>query len=91
MDEPGGEEEERRIFYVAVSRAMNELTLTYPSTVSRGGYGPMVFTTPSRFLTEIDDELYRAGRAGASSSTTRMTDDDFDGWTGRRRSRRPRW
>ena len=27
LDEPGGEEEERRIFYVAISRAMNELTL----------------------------------------------------------------
>ena len=30
LDEPGGEEEERRIFYVAITRAMNELTLTYP-------------------------------------------------------------
>jgi len=58
MDEPGGEEEERRIFYVAVSRAMDELMLTYPSTVSRGGYGPTVFSTPSRFLTEIPPDLY---------------------------------
>ncbi len=45
VDEPGGEEEERRIFYVAVSRAMNELYLSYPSTITRGGYGPLVFTT----------------------------------------------
>ena len=58
IDEPGGEEEERRIFYVAVSRAMNELTLTYPSTISRGGYGPLVFTTPSRFLAELDEGLF---------------------------------
>ena len=58
IDEPGGEEEERRIFYVAVSRAMNELTLTYPSTITRGGYGPMVFTTPSRFLAELDEDLF---------------------------------
>lgn len=57
LEEPGGEEEERRIFYVAVSRAMNELTLTYPSTITRG-YGPMVFATPSRFISEIDPELY---------------------------------
>jgi DNA helicase-2/ATP-dependent DNA helicase PcrA len=58
LDEPGGEEEERRIFYVAITRAMNELTLTYPLTISWGGRGPTVFTTPSRFLTEIDQTLY---------------------------------
>jgi DNA helicase-2/ATP-dependent DNA helicase PcrA len=58
LEEPGGEEEERRIFYVAVSRAMNELALTYPSTISRGSYGPTVFATPSRFLSEIPGDLY---------------------------------
>jgi DNA helicase-2/ATP-dependent DNA helicase PcrA len=58
IEEPGGEEEERRIFYVAVSRAMNELTLTYPSSLSRGGYGPSILTTPSRFLTEVADDLF---------------------------------
>ena len=58
IDEPGGEEEERRIFYVAVSRAMNELFLSYPSTITRGGSGPLVLTAPSRFLTELDDSLY---------------------------------
>jgi len=58
VDEPGGEEEERRIFYVAVSRAKSELMLSYPSTISRGGYGPTTFSTPSRFLTEVDPDLY---------------------------------
>ncbi|MGE3818495.1 MAG: ATP-dependent helicase [Isosphaeraceae bacterium] len=58
LGEPGGEEEERRIFYVAVSRAMDELYLTYPMTVSRGGRGPNVLTRPSRFLTEIPPDLY---------------------------------
>ena len=48
----------RQLVYVAVSRAMNELTLTYPSTVTRGGYGPTVFTSPSRFLSELDRDLY---------------------------------
>ena len=57
LDEPGGEEEERRIFYVAITRAMNELTLTYPVTIALAGRGPTVFTTPSRFLTEIDQVL----------------------------------
>jgi DNA helicase-2/ATP-dependent DNA helicase PcrA len=94
LDEPGGEEEERRIFYVAVSRAMNELTLTYPSTVTRGGYGPMVFTKASRFLTELDDDLYE--RAALEHDVNTMEDDEEDDgigeWLPRRpRSRRPRW
>jgi DNA helicase-2/ATP-dependent DNA helicase PcrA len=58
LDEPGGEEEERRIFYVAVTRAMDELYLSYPLTVSRGGRGPTLIATPSRFLKEIDPALY---------------------------------
>ncbi len=57
LEEPGGEDEERRIFYVAITRAMNELTLTYPVTIAFAGRGPTVFTTPSRFLTEIDQTL----------------------------------
>ena len=57
MSEPGGEEEERRVFYVAVSRAMDELYLTYPLTLARGGRGPTLITRPSRFLTELDPEL----------------------------------
>ena len=58
LGEPGGEEEERRIFYVAISRARDELSLVYPLTVSRGGYGPTVLAKPSRFLTEVDPLLY---------------------------------
>lgn len=58
VNEPGGEDEERRIFYVAVTRAMDELYLVYPLTISRGGRGPVTLATPSRFLTEVDPELY---------------------------------
>jgi len=58
LAESGGEDEERRIFYVGVSRAMDELSLTYPQIVTRGGRGPHVLTTPSRFLTELDPSLY---------------------------------
>ncbi len=57
LEEPGGEDEERRIFYVAITRAMNELTLTYPLSIALGGRGPTVFTVPSRFLAEIGDSL----------------------------------
>ncbi len=58
LDELGGEEEERRIFYVGISRAMNELTLSYPLCLPRGARGPMVFTNPSRFLMELDEGLF---------------------------------
>ena len=78
IDEAGGEEEERRIFYVAVSRAMNELTLTYPSTITRGGYGPMVFTTPSRFLTEIDEGLFERAELGHEFDLLEDVEDDDD-------------
>jgi DNA helicase-2/ATP-dependent DNA helicase PcrA len=101
MDEDGGEEEERRIFYVAVSRARNELMLTYPSTVSRGGYDPMVFTSPSRFLGEIDDYLFERAELthehdfddrDEDEDDEDDEDDDLGRWSGRSRgSRRPRW
>lgn len=58
LDEPGGEEEERRVFYVAVTRAMDELYLVQPLLVNKGGRGPNVIARPSRFLTELDPGLY---------------------------------
>lgn len=45
-------EEERRLLYVAITRAQNYCCLTYSK--SRYKYGVMEFTRPSRFLSEID-------------------------------------
>ena len=53
-----GEEEERRLFYVAVTRAKNELYLSYP--LIRTGFGNTAvdsMQSPSRFLGEIPEEL----------------------------------
>ncbi|MFM2294444.1 MAG: hypothetical protein RLZZ350_857 [Verrucomicrobiota bacterium] len=52
-----GEEEERRLFYVAVTRAKNELYLSYP--FMRAGFGGSgdTFQSPSRFLSEINRSL----------------------------------
>jgi DNA helicase-2/ATP-dependent DNA helicase PcrA len=53
-----GEEEERRLFYVSITRAKNELYLTYP--LIRGGFGNSGndgFQSASRFLSEIPREL----------------------------------
>ncbi|MDQ3626649.1 MAG: UvrD-helicase domain-containing protein, partial [Verrucomicrobiota bacterium] len=49
-------EEERRLFYVAVTRARDELYLTYPHMRLNAGYGDM-FQRPSRFLKEIPAQL----------------------------------
>jgi DNA helicase-2/ATP-dependent DNA helicase PcrA len=57
LAEEGGEDEERRVFYVAVTRAMDELWLTYPLMVTRPGQGSII-TSPSRFITEVDPGLY---------------------------------
>ena len=49
-------EEERRLFYVAITRGRDELYLTYPHMRLSGGYGD-VFQRPSRFLQEISNDL----------------------------------
>jgi DNA helicase-2/ATP-dependent DNA helicase PcrA len=49
-------EEERRLFYVAITRARDELYLTYPHMRLVGGYGD-AFQRPSRFLQEIPNDL----------------------------------
>ena len=56
--EAGDVEEERRLFYVAVTRARNELYLCYPKIASRPGPGGMMLT-PSRFLQELSPSLYQ--------------------------------
>lgn len=48
-------EEERRLFYVAVTRAMKTCTLTYAS--SRFQWGSLVSSEPSRFIDEINPKF----------------------------------
>ena len=49
-------EEERRLFYVAITRARDELYLSYPHMRLNAGYGD-IFQRPSRFLKEIPPAL----------------------------------
>jgi DNA helicase-2/ATP-dependent DNA helicase PcrA len=57
-------EEERRLFYVGMTRAERLLYLTHAS--SRATYGRFGYSTPSRFLQSIPDHLLRSlGRRGA--------------------------
>ena len=60
-------EEERRLFYVAVTRAQDELWLTYPTTsMIRGGF---VRTRPSMFLRSIPEHHYVTERIAPSSDS----------------------
>jgi DNA helicase-2/ATP-dependent DNA helicase PcrA len=49
-------EEERRLFYVGVTRCKEELYLTYPELRLNAAYGE-AFQRPSRFLEELPEEL----------------------------------
>lgn len=59
MDTEAELEEERRLAYVGMTRAMDRLFLTYAQ--SRNAYGSFGFTMPSRFLAELG---YKAGGLG---------------------------
>ncbi len=59
--EESGDAEERRLFYVAVTRAEDELYLC-SAMVRRQRDGGMIFLDPSRFLAEIPEELVQNER-----------------------------
>jgi DNA helicase-2/ATP-dependent DNA helicase PcrA len=54
--ESGEIEEERRLFYVAVTRAKDELYLVHPRIT--GGNGPTLMMPPSRFIEEVAPQLF---------------------------------
>ena len=63
-EEPGRLEEERRLAYVGITRAMRSLFLTYAE--SRRLHGNETFNTMSRFVREIPPALLREVRPRAS-------------------------
>ncbi|MCB9284901.1 MAG: UvrD-helicase domain-containing protein [Lewinellaceae bacterium] len=75
METPEGMDEERRLFYVAITRAESFLTLSYAT--SRYRYGQMRYNEPSRFLSEI--ELNHVEMSGGMGSTLMPgMEPDFD-------------
>jgi DNA helicase-2/ATP-dependent DNA helicase PcrA len=67
----GGVEEERRLAYVGITRAMRDLTLT--SARRRNAFGANSFGVRSRFIDEIPQELTdQAARAAAGLPTGRV-------------------
>jgi ATP-dependent DNA helicase Rep len=66
-------EEERRLFYVGMTRAQTSLNFTYAA--NRNRYGEQVNCEPSRFLGELPKEhvLCQASTANLSAPQTRQT------------------
>jgi len=60
LEEPGRLEEERRLCYVGITRAMEKLVMTYAE--SRRLHGSENYNTPSRFIREIPAELLQEVR-----------------------------
>ncbi|MBI4335118.1 MAG: ATP-dependent helicase [Candidatus Omnitrophica bacterium] len=57
MEDPFQLEEERRLFYVAVTRAKDEVYLLYPMARFDYNYGTII-SRPSMFLQELNENLY---------------------------------
>lgn len=74
-DRPHEVEEERRLFYVAVTRAKDELYLTYPLISNSFSTGPSM-NHKSRFLSELNDNLFEPFSVNDSGEDYSYEDDD---------------
>jgi DNA helicase-2/ATP-dependent DNA helicase PcrA len=87
LEEPGRLEEERRLCYVGITRAMEKLVITYAE--SRRLHGSENFNTPSRFIREIPAHLLQEVRLHTTvtrpvSSITQAQVPDTDLYLGQR-------
>jgi DNA helicase-2/ATP-dependent DNA helicase PcrA len=97
LDEGGRLEEERRLAYVGVTRAMTKLTLTYAET--RRLYGKEVYHRPSRFVGELPENCVEEVRLRASvtrqvkhrSMGTPVLSENSSGFTLGQRVRHPKF
>ena len=64
-------EEERRLFYVAITRAEKRVTLTY--STSRYRWGNLIYSEPSRFIEELDTKYVELPVENNSSMYSEQT------------------
>ena len=93
LGDPDQLEEERRLAYVGITRAEEQLHLTLAQ--SRWIYGQQQYNTPSRFLREIPDELLddrspKSGRKVSSSAPATHSTDHREDKEDKRAERRER-
>ncbi|WP_372739384.1 DNA helicase II [Neptunomonas sp.] len=75
-EEPGRMEEERRLCYVGITRAMQKLFLTYAE--SRRMHGQETFNRPSRFIQEIPSDVIEEVRLNASISRPMTSNNNYN-------------
>jgi DNA helicase II / ATP-dependent DNA helicase PcrA len=68
-------EEERRLFYVAITRAQKELTVSYAE--NRYKWGNLTICEPSRFLQEIPENYLDLPKKTSINSDTFLSGDNF--------------
>ncbi|MFI5390606.1 MAG: 3'-5' exonuclease, partial [Bacteriovoracales bacterium] len=68
-------EEERRLFYVAMTRAMKKLYITFAR--GRMLFGQIKFNGPSRFVDEIPSNFYLLHKFGHEESAFQMEENDY--------------
>ena len=69
LEEIGGLEEERRLCYVGITRAREQLILCYAQS-RRLSYGEAIYNRPSRFLEELPDDLVEEVRPQATRGSS---------------------
>ena len=72
LEEAGQEAEERRLFYVAVTRAKDYLWLCQPR-MRKTREGGVMLCQPSRFMAEIDAHLLQVEKAGGMTAQPRWS------------------
>jgi len=70
-------EEERRLFYVALTRAEKKATITFAE--SRYRWGKLNYSEPSRFISEIDEKYLEFNYKPGELSANPFLDDDLFG------------
>jgi DNA helicase-2/ATP-dependent DNA helicase PcrA len=69
-------EEERRLFYVAMTRAMRQLTISFAQ--GRMLWGSLKFNGPSQFIYEIPDSYYKWITFQTTMKKSHFDDSQFD-------------
>jgi DNA helicase-2/ATP-dependent DNA helicase PcrA len=77
IEDPRALEEERRLFYVGVTRCMDELYLTYPEMRLGAGYD-QTFHSASRFLREVPESLFECWEVNQAPVSRAPRDQDGD-------------